>query len=248
MLAKLRRAMAAGPTPQQERAARAWRDARTGREAWARFRAWLGRTEPDRDGDATGWCDESPLGANHVWTHPKAIGLVLFEKYQVMGAFVEDAWVSDWATRWRVALAAPYFYPRPHDVALVCAYARRLGGPVGIVADLDPHGLHLFGTLRSGKPEAPAVGGKKLKVEWLGLDDEWLRRARRTTFSLESRTLRMPWVEREYWAVIKRMMPGVRALVGEQSFELLESGFKVETDGFRDVMVPMLRARLKRWK
>jgi hypothetical protein len=55
----------------------------------------------------------------------------------------------------------------------------------------------------------------------------------------------MPWVEREYWGIIKRLMPGVRSLVGQQSFELLESGLKVETDGFRDVMVPMLRARLK---
>ena len=44
------------------------------------------------------------------------------------------------------------------------------------------------------------------------------------------------------------MMPEVRALVGERSFELLESGLKVETDGFRDMMVPMLGARLKRWK
>ena len=57
---------------------------------------------------------------------------------------------------------------------------------------------------------------------------------------------RSAWVEREYWAIIKRLMPGVRALVGEESFGLLESGVKAETDAFRDVMVPMLRARLKR--
>jgi hypothetical protein len=56
----------------------------------------------------------------------------------------------------------------------------------------------------------------------------------------------MPWVEREYWSIIKRMMPGVLALVGEPSFQLLESGHKAESDAFRDVMVPMLRARLKR--
>ena len=67
---------------------------------------------------------------------------------------------------------------------------------MGIVADLDPHGLHMFGTLRSGEPDALDIGGKKLKVEWLGLDDEWLRRAQRTNFSLKGRAIRMPWVER----------------------------------------------------
>jgi hypothetical protein len=117
---------------------------------------------------------------------------------------------------------------------------------VGLVGDLDPHGLHVLGALRSGNPDAPDLAGKKLAVEWLGIDDEWLRRTRRTNFSLAGRLIRMPWVEREYWAIVKRMMPGVRALVGELSFELLERGAKVESDGFRDVVVPMLRARLKR--
>jgi hypothetical protein len=41
-------------------------------------------------------------------------------------------------------------------------------------------------------------------------------------------------------------MPGVRALVGEESFELLERGLKAESEAFRDVMVAMLRARVKR--
>jgi hypothetical protein len=104
----------------------------------------------------------------------------------------------------------------------------------------------MLGTLRSGNPDAPDLTGKKLVVEWLGIDDEWLRRTRRTNFSLEGRLIRMPWVEREYWGIVKRMMPGVRALVGEQSFEVLESGLKAESDGFRDIMVPMLRARLRR--
>ena len=104
----------------------------------------------------------------------------------------------------------------------------------------------MLGTLRSGNPDAPNLAGKKLAVEWLGIDDEWLRRTRRTNFSLKGRLIRMPWLEREYWGIVRRMMPGVRALIGEQSFELLESGLKAESDGFRDVMMPMLRARLRR--
>ncbi len=90
----------------------------------------------------------------------------------------------------------------------------------------------MLGTLRSGNPDAPDLGGKKLSVEWLGIDDGWLRRARRAGRPLIGRIIQMPWVEREYWGIIKRLMPGGRALVGEESFELLESGRKVETEGF----------------
>jgi hypothetical protein len=232
------------PTPQQERSSRAWREARTGREAWARFRRWLARTRPERDGDATGWCDEG-LASYDLLTTPKATRLVLFHKQQVRGNFVADSRGAGWATRWRIAVATPHFFPGPHDVTLVRAHARLIGGPVGIVADLDPQGLHMFGALRSGNPDAPNLGGKKLSVEWLGIDDGWLRKAHRTGRPLIGRLIRMPWVEREYWAIIKRLMPGVRALVGEESFGLLESGVKAESEGFRDVMVQMLRARLK---
>ena len=54
------------------------------------------------------------------------------------------------------------------------------------------------------------------------------------------------WVEREYWGIMKRLAPGIRTLIGEESSRLLETGLKAETEAFRDLMVPMLRARLKR--
>jgi hypothetical protein len=235
----------ADPTPQQERAARTWREARTGREAWARFSKWLARTRPLSDGDATGWCDEGP-GTHYLFTNPKAARLVLFQKQQVMHNFVGDTWGAAWTTRWPIDVAAPHFFPRPHDVALVRAHAHLLGGAVGLVADLDPQGLHMLGALRSGNPDTPALQGRQLRVEWLGIDDAWLRRARRTGRPLTGRMIHMPWVEREYWAIIKRLMPGVRALVGEESFGVLESGVKAECEAFRDMMVPMLRVRLSR--
>ena len=231
------------PTPQQERASRAWREARTGREAWARFGRWLARTRPESDGDATGWCDEG-LGSHQLLTGPNATQLVLFQKQHVN--FLGDVRGYARATRRRIATATPHYWPRPHDVALVRAHARLVGGPVGLVGDLDPQGLHMLGTLRSGNPDAPDLGGKKLAVEWLGIDDGWLRKAHRTGRPLIGRLIRMPWVEREYWAIIKRLMPGVRAMVGEESFELLESGVKAECDAFRDIALAMLRARLKR--
>jgi hypothetical protein len=165
----------ADPTPQQERASRAWREARSGREAWVRFRQWLARTRPESDGEATGWCDNRH-GSYGLFTTPKATRVVLFEKSQAMYALLpyRDAPYeggADWATRWGIDVAQPHYFPRPHDVALVRAHARLIGGPVGLVADLDPHGLHMLGTLRSGNPDAPDLRGKKLVVEWLGIDD-----------------------------------------------------------------------------
>jgi hypothetical protein len=68
--------MSTEPTPRQARAASAWREARTGREAWAHLRQWLARARPESDGDATGWCDDG-LGPHHLTTSPSATRLML---------------------------------------------------------------------------------------------------------------------------------------------------------------------------
>jgi len=102
------------------------------------------------------------------------------------------------------------------------------------------------GALRSGNLDAPDLTGRKLVVEWLGIDDAWLRRARRTGRPMVTRLIRMGWIEREYWDILKRFAPGVRALIGDESFALLESGCKAESEAFEDVMPAMLRAMLRR--
>jgi hypothetical protein len=173
---------------------------------------------------------------------------VLFQKQHVMNAFLPDARGADRATRWGIATATAPFAPSALDVALIRAHARLLGGaPIGFLGDLDPHGLHTFGALRSGSLDAPNVAARKLAVQWLGVDDAWLRRVRRTGRPLVSRTIRMKWVEREYWEIIKRFAPNVRSVVGDESFALLESGHKAESDAFVDVMPAELRARTRRW-
>lgn len=234
------------PTPHELRACRSWGSARTAVEAWRRFRDWLARARRADDGDALWWPADAYSNVE-LWTGAKAKGLVIFQKHQVMHQFLPDGHGSDWATRWRIATATAPYVPRAHHVALIRAHARLLGGPIGFVGDLDPSGLHTYGALRSGDADAPDLEGEKLEIEWLGIDDHWLRKVRRTGRPLESRHIRMGWVEREYWGIIKRLAPRVRALVGDECFDLLERGLKLETDGFRDVMVPMLRARLKRW-
>jgi len=180
-----------------------------------------------------------------LWTGGSATRLVLFQKLHVMNKFLPDTRGSDWATRMGIATATAPFAPRAHEGALIRTHARLLGGPIGFVGDLDPHGLHVYGSLRSGDLHAPDIGGKKLRIAWFGIDDAWLTKVQRKGMLLAPRLIPMGWVEREYWGVIKRLAPRVRKLVGEKSFQLLEDGLKAETDAFGDVMVPMLRARLK---
>jgi hypothetical protein len=52
-------------------------------------------------------------------------------------------------------------------------------------------------------------------------------------------------VEREYWSIVERFAPDVRALIGDASFALLESGYTAESDAFVDVMPAVLRARVR---
>jgi hypothetical protein len=78
--------------------------------------------------------------------------------------------------------------------------------------------------------------GRRLKIEWLGVNDRWLRAARRSKRSLLSRTIQMKWVEREYWSVIKGFMPDIESLLGEATVTMLDTGTKAEVDGFIDVM------------
>ncbi len=236
--------MADQPTPRQERAARRWRNAENARAAWALFRDWLNRTREDDGSDAPYWCDGSH-SSHGLWTGPGANRLVLFQKQHVMDRFLPDGRGSDRATRWKIATATLPFAPQALDRKLIRAHARFLGGPIGVVVDLDPHGLHAFGALRSGNLDAPVIVGRGLAIEWLGIDDAWLRRVRKTSRPLAMRTIRMRWVEREYWEIIKRFAPNVRALIGDESFSLLETGYKAESDAFADVMPAMLRARLR---
>jgi hypothetical protein len=236
--------MADQPTPRQERAARRWRNAKDARAGWALFRDWLARTNEHDASDAPYWCDGAH-SSHQLWNGPGANRLVLFEKQHVMDRFLPDGRGSDRATRWSIATGTLPFAPQALDRKLIRAHARLVGGPIGVVADLDPHGLRAFGALRSGNLDAPTIVGRGLTIEWLGIDDAWLQRVRKTGQRLAMRTIRMRWVEREYWDIIKRFAPGVRALIGDESFSLLENGYKAESDAFVDVMPAILRARLR---
>ena len=232
-----------------ERAARAWREAKTATEAWTRFATWLRKLPPNEDetSDAPVASDGTP--SNHaLWTREGMRGLVLFEKHDVMEGFLKPTKGStDFASKIRVATATAPFAPTLHDVKLIEAHARILGGPIGYVGDLDPHSLHVYGALRSGKLDAPSLAGRKLSIDWLGLDDEWLSHAIKKDAESSLRTVRMSWSEREYWEVVKRLLPGIRQLVGDDSFALLERGISVELDAASTILQPMIKKRLTSW-
>ena len=226
-----------------ERAAQRWRRAKSGRDAWRVFARWLSRTDPEEDtSDAPYW--DAGMHGHSEWTGPKATQLVLFEKLHVMESFLPDGRGSTRSERWRVATHVVPFAPNGFDIDLIKSHARLVGGQIGFVGDFDPHGIHVFAALRSGRLAAPDLKGRALKLGWLGIDDAWLKRANRSGRAVESRLRRMAWIEREYWEVVKRLVPGVAALVGPQSFALLEEGLSLEADRLLDVLPAELRSRL----
>jgi hypothetical protein len=227
----------------REKAARAWREAKTGREAWARFRAYLAKHEDDVS-DAPYW--RTSMCGMDSWTGPSATRLLVFEKWHAINVFLPDNKGSDWGTRWKVATVSAPWAPKLFDVALIRHHAQMLKAPIGFVGDLDAHALHVFGALRSGDVDAPSLTGRTLSVKWLGVDDRWFARARRAKRAFANREISMGWVEREYWEIVKRMLPGVCDLIGEESSALLDAGTKIEIEGMSDILVDELRSRLKR--
>jgi hypothetical protein len=233
------------PTPADLRASRAWREASSGRIAWQRFAGWLRRTTKHRDiddGDAPHWQDERHDYSDHrLFTGAGARRLLLFEKESIQNAFLGASYRVQ--RKWTIATAKVPFAPFRFDIDLISDHARRLGVPIGFVGDADPHGIHVFGALRSGTIDAPRLDGRRMKIEWLGIDDRWLRLARPTKRSLIGRTIQMKWVEREYWWVVKRLMPNIERLIGEATFTMLETGTKAEADAFVDILPSLLIGR-----
>lgn len=147
------------PREPHPNATRVARRARHGRPA---RRTWLARTHStlQYEGDAPWWAGQHHSDLR-FWTGLNARRLVLFQKEHLMNEFLPDGRGSDWATRWHIATGTAPFAPKEHDVALLRAHVRLVGGPIGLLGDLDPHGLHTLGALRSGNLDAPSLGGTR---------------------------------------------------------------------------------------
>jgi hypothetical protein len=223
--------------------ARAWRQGKTLAQAWTMFREFAKTRAWALDADLPVFddSDERPDSDEHLqlkaW--PDARVVLVCEKMLV------EKLLWDWegakrpsvahATRTTLAFALPlasrWVAHTLHD------HAKSLGAKLAFFGDLDPHALHAFAALRAGGRKALLRGtGKTLPVSWLGLDSRWLDwicRAFGVTDVPVGMTLRLKWVEQEYWQLVKRLVPDVGRLIGPRAYAMLDGGTKLEVDALQ---------------
>jgi hypothetical protein len=70
----------------------------------------------------------------------------------------------------------------------------------------------------------------------MGLDSRWLKWICRDLDVKEvpvGMTIRLKWLDQEYWQLVKRLVPDVRRLIGARAYAMLEGGTKIEADALR---------------
>lgn len=123
--------------------------------------------------------------------------------------------------------------PRVYADVVRAEMRRTRAKELGVVGDLDPLDLTVFLLLRCG-----GLGRRQerisLRVQWLGVRDEWLaacdrqrRRARKGAWG----TMEMTPFEVEHWRRLEELPVRWENVVGARSVELLRSGRKMELEG-----------------
>ena len=89
--------------------------------------------------------------------------------------------------------------------------------------------LHVaHAVLRGGRHSVP--------VRWVGLDSRWLRwigRGNAASAIPPWMTIRLTWLDQEYWQLVKRLVPDLRTLIGHRAYRMLDGGTKLEVDAPR---------------
>jgi hypothetical protein len=246
------------PSPRDLRNAAGWRGERTLAAAWRRYRAFATSPRWAADCDLptydVGYPDYGYERLMLRARHDARIVLVC-EKPVVLEA--ADAWSSPKRPSVAHATRAALAWIPPLPSAWACKtlrdHAKGLRAPLAFFGDLDPQAIHLFAALRAGgrdavtKPRAP-----RGPVRWIGLDEQWLDMACRQRGVREvprAWTIELRWLDREYWELVKRMVPDVHRLVGARGCALLDRGLKVEADALvvwmREAFVRELARRLR---
>jgi hypothetical protein len=129
-------------------------------------------------------------------------------------------------------------------------HAKRLRVPLAFFGDLDPQALHFFAAIRAGGRDRALRGGSvRVPIRWVGLDGRWLDLM---CEHLEIKdipshwTIKLNWLDQEYWQIVKRMVPDAKRLLGARGFALLERGEKIEADVFLSIMRQPFREELRR--
>jgi hypothetical protein len=231
------------PTDADRARARGWRKARTLAEAWRLYRdfassgPWADNAELpayDEDGD-------SPESQRlTLQTVEDARVLLVCEKLLVQNQL--ETWNApgepSMVHRTRAALAWVPALPSRWVAETLVAHAKALGARLFFFGDLDPQALHAFAALRAGGRNALLRGGsmRRVRVTWLGIDSGWLAWTCRE-FGVRDvpprMTIRLSWLDQEYWQLVKRLVPDAHRLLGARAFALLNGGAKIEADAMQ---------------
>jgi hypothetical protein len=249
------------PTPDDVLRAAEWRGERAVAAAWKMYRSFASDLPWEAGGELPVFDVGMPADGFErlmLRTRPDARVVLVCEKTIVLEA--ADAWsASDRPSAAHIAGAA-LAWVQPLPSAWTCKvlrdHAKGLKAPLAFFGDLDPQALHLFAALRAGGPDAVLKGRSWVMgspFHWIGLDGRWLDFACKHLGISEvppSWTIRLSWLDQEYWELVKRMVPDVRRIVGARGCELLDRGVKIEADALltsmREPFVQELGRRLRR--
>ena len=230
------------PTEQERSRASTWRRERTAAGAWKSFRSFA----CEHDGDVAEGNAGKQFSRVMLRTRADAQVVLVCEKMVILDAV--DRWADSKhpspAETSKAALAWTPPLPSRWCCRTVVDHAKGLRAPLVFFGDLDPQALHSFAALRAGGSDALLKGRTQgSPVRWLGLSGPWLDFICKHLGVAEVPahwTIRLNWLDQEYWTLAKRLLPDVRKVVGARGFRLLESGVKLEADALLSLRVPFL--------
>jgi hypothetical protein len=155
--------------------------------------------------------------------------------------FTKDAafqwWFSLHGGKWEapseIAVCSHSGLPTQEACAYVRAHAAYFHRPLLFVGDLDPADLTTFLTLSIGSPGLKRPKGYRLRLGYLGIGDAMIDLCLKFLGkkSLDSICMPMTALEKEHFALVGKMIPSLRRIVGRNALELLHSGRKLEIEG-----------------
>lgn len=204
-------------------------------------RKWLARG--DR---AAAWHSFAELARDERWRHrvdipdpddqrfealqarvfPSRGVVFLCEKFSVQQSI--DNWLGDALAAVGTVHVSPWVSAWTTD--MIQRARRSSKARLVFLGDLDPDALFQFGCLRAGGRDALLRGeGPTFDVSW-GVHAAVVRVVRDRAVDLRRRMIQLPWLERRYWKLVKKVVPDARKLLGKQTFAMLNDGMKLELD------------------
>jgi hypothetical protein len=246
------------PTEEHRQLARSWSKASSLAAAWKRFRVLNGKQWPDGETDCPPFDDEY-TSTFELDAREDARWLVILEKDVAKRALLAWSTPSRPSAAHRHQLALALQYPVSEwSIRQLHAHAKASHLGMAYFGDLDPGSVHRFAAIRAGGARRLHEGGRmRHNVQWLGVGDALIRHWSRRFGWAEvpaSRMIKMRLMDREYWELVKRLVPDVRDLVGRRSYGMLERGFKLEVDAFlvgeppTEALNGFLRSGLRRFR